>query len=139
MLYTNDAYSALVGKYGAKNVYVLSAGWGLIGSTFLTPQYDITFSQSADAYKRRRKSATYADFCLLSNDCKDDLVLFSGKDYLTLFDELTKAYAGRRHVFYNSSNLTQLAGCNLIRYDTSTRTNWHYECVRAFMNGAVSL
>lgn len=140
-LYLNETYGALVAKYGAENVYILSAGWGLINAEFLTPQYDITFSfvPKADAYKRRRKADRYADFCLLPDGCKDDLVLFSGKDYLPFFHALTKSYAGTRHVFYNSASLPRLEGCRLIRYDTSTRTNWQYECARTFMNGAVGL
>lgn len=138
-LYANEAYGALVGKSGAENVYILSAGWGLIGAKFLTPQYDITFSPNADAFKRRRKADTYADFCQLPEHCTDDLVLFSGKDYLPLFNALTRSYVGTRHVFYNSRNIPRLEGCRVIRYDTSTRTNWHYECARAFMNGTVSL
>jgi hypothetical protein len=43
-LYENRAYGRLVGRYGLRNVYVLSAGWGLIRADFLTPSYDITFS-----------------------------------------------------------------------------------------------
>ncbi len=138
-LYANGTYGALAGKYGAQNVYILSAGWGLISAAFLTPQYDITFSPSAEAYKRRRKADRYADFCLLPDRCNDDLVLFSGKDYLPLFDALTKSHTGTRYVFYNSAGLPRLEGCRPIRYETSTRTNWHYECARAFMNGTVVL
>jgi hypothetical protein len=45
-LYENKTYRLLVGRFGIENVYILSAGWGLIRSDFLTPHYDITFSQS---------------------------------------------------------------------------------------------
>src|SRR5258706_58432 len=41
-LYANAVYGALIGKYGAENVYILSAGWGLIGADFLTPKYNET-------------------------------------------------------------------------------------------------
>lgn len=136
-LYENEAYGVLVQKYGIDNVYILSAGWGLIRAGFLAPQYDITYSQSAEAYKRRRKTHRYADLCQLPDESRDDLVLFSGKDYLPLFQTLTRSYAGVRHVFYNSTSLPPLEGCQLIRYHTTTRTNWHYECIRAFVNGTV--
>jgi hypothetical protein len=46
-LYENPIYGSLVERLGIENVYILSAGWGLIRSDFLTPDYDITFSQSA--------------------------------------------------------------------------------------------
>jgi hypothetical protein len=61
-LYENKAYARLVDQLGIDRVYILSAGWGLIRADFLTPCYDITFSQSADSYKRRRKADRYQDF-----------------------------------------------------------------------------
>jgi hypothetical protein len=54
-LYENKTYGLLVDRFGSESVYILSAGWGLIRSIFLTPYYDITFSQSAARYKQRRK------------------------------------------------------------------------------------
>ena len=44
-LYQNAVYSRLVEAYGVERVYILSAGWGLIAADFLTPDYNITFSQ----------------------------------------------------------------------------------------------
>ena len=52
-LYSHAVYERLVTHCGVNNVYILSAGWGLISASFLTPDYDITFSSSADGYKRR--------------------------------------------------------------------------------------
>ena len=63
------------------NTYILSAGWGLINSEFLTPYYDITFSAAADNYKRRRKADTYRDFCMLPEDV-DELIVFFGRQGL---------------------------------------------------------
>jgi hypothetical protein len=40
----------LVEKFGIEKVFILSAGWGLIRADFLTPNYDITFSGSAEAF-----------------------------------------------------------------------------------------
>ena len=54
-LYKNSAYEYLVNQLGEDKVFILSAGWGLIPAPFLTPDYDITFSGNAEAYKRRRK------------------------------------------------------------------------------------
>jgi hypothetical protein len=67
-LYDNAVYQRLVDKLGIANVYILSAGWGLLRADFLTPYYDITFSPRArgdDAYKRRRKADRYEDFRML--------------------------------------------------------------------------
>jgi len=49
-LYIDDAYGALVKQFGITNTFILSAGWGLIRSDFLTPQYNITFSGAAGPY-----------------------------------------------------------------------------------------
>jgi hypothetical protein len=46
-LYENPVYERLGDKVGIANVYILSAGWGLIRADFLTPYCDITFSASA--------------------------------------------------------------------------------------------
>lgn len=138
-LYRNGAYEALVDRLGADNVFILSAGWGLIRTDFLTPQYDITFSGSAEPYKRRRKGDVYGDLCQLPEGNGDPVVFFGGKDYLPLFCDLSKRIEGRRVIFYNSKNMPQAPGCELIRYKTTTRTNWHYQCVNSFLAGEISI
>jgi hypothetical protein len=73
-LYQNRIYAQLVDTFGLRNVYILSAGWGLIGADFLTPYYDITFSQSAERYKRRNRSDLhYKDFRMLPDDVDDEI------------------------------------------------------------------
>lgn len=131
-LYRNDTYRALAKQFGIENTFILSAGWGLIRSDFLTPQYDITFSAAAFIANRRRKTDHYSDFCMLPND-GTEVVFFGGKDYLPLFLSLTGAFKGQRNVFYNSASCPNLPGCTVTRYKTATRTNWHYECAKAFI------
>jgi hypothetical protein len=136
-LYQNPAYRLLVDRFGADKTYILSAGWGLIGASFLTPDYDITFSAMAKQkapFKFRRKADRYEDLCLLPSDTTDQIVLFAGKDYVPLFCKLTHAIKGRRTLFYNSSQPPETPGCALRRFSTTTRTNWHYECVNAFLD-----
>jgi hypothetical protein len=112
----------------ASQVFILSAGWGPIPAAFLTPYYDITFSASADAWKRRRKDDRYEDFCRMGDD-GDESIFLGGKDYLPLFCRLTAVLRGRKTVFFNSSDRPVLpAGFTPVRYRTTTRTNWHYEC-----------
>lgn len=138
-LYENPAYGRLAAKFGVNRLFVLSAGWGLIPATFLTPAYDITFSQSADDYKRRRKSDAYRDLCLIPVDSDEPMVFLGGKDYLPLFARLTRGAQGRRIVFYNSMNRPDAPGCVLQKYETATRTNWHYECAKALVDGDLDL
>jgi hypothetical protein len=138
-LYENKAYGRLVERFGSRNVYILSAGWGLISADFLTPSYDITFSQSADAYKRRRKTDRYDDFRMLPGNTTMDIVFFGGKDYLPLFCSLTDTIRSKKIVFFNSANVPRFNGCTFRRFETTTRTNWHYECARAFLDGTVRI
>lgn len=136
-LYENKAYVGLVEKFGLKGVYILSAGWGLIPADFLTPYYDITFSPSADDYKRRKKSDRYDDFRMLPDDTEEDIVFFGGRDYLPLFCSLTRGTRTKRTVFFNSAQRPEVTGCTLKRFNTTTRTNWHYECANAFLKGEI--
>jgi hypothetical protein len=136
-LYENSAYERLTSRLGVQNVYILSAGWGLIRADFLTPCYDITFSQSAEDHKRRRKADRYEDLRMLPEETGDDIVFFGGKDYLPLFCALTARVRGKRTVFFNSGRTPQADGCRLVRFETTARTNWHYQCVSAFLEGAI--
>jgi hypothetical protein len=135
-LYENPAYRQLVKKLGVDNVFILSAGWGLIRADFLTPLYDITFSSAvrkAAQWKQRRQTDIYDDLRQLPATSTGEIVFLGGKDYVPLFCELTSDVVGERIVFYNSDTPPRAPGCRLERFHTATRTNWHYECARSLM------
>jgi hypothetical protein len=135
-LYENATYGRLVERFGVEKVFILSAGWGLIRADFLTPYYDITFSAIArgrDAYKRRMKVDKYCDLCMLSDDTDEELIFFGGKDYVPLFCTLTSRVKGKRTIFHSAAQAPQAPGCVTVKFETTTRTNWHYECARAFL------
>ena len=136
-LYERNVYRRLVDKFGMNNVYILSAGWGLIRADFLTPSYDITFSASVDRYKRRLKTDYYADFQMLPANIVERVIFLGGKDYLPLFCRLTAEIRTPPIVFYNSANVPAATNCVFRRYETKTRTNWHYECADAIIDGAI--
>jgi hypothetical protein len=138
-LYQNGAYQALVDRFGVEQVFILSAGWGLIRADFLTPQYDITFSASAEVYKRRKKTDCYSDICELAETESDPIVFLGGKDYRPLFCRLTRHIKAVKTIFYNSGTVPQAPGFELIRYPTATCTNWHYECAKALVSGSVKI
>jgi hypothetical protein len=138
-LYENVAYRRLGKKFGIENTFILSAGWGLISSSFLTPDYDITFSASAEAYKRRRRTDSYRDLRMLPDRTTAPIVFLGGKDYLPLFARLTQTTNSRKVVFYNSAVKPTAPGCFMRRFETATRTNWHYECANALVAGDVKL
>jgi hypothetical protein len=134
-LYANPAYQQIAQRFGVERAFILSAGWGLVRGDFLLPDYDITFSTMAEAYKRRRKTDPYRDFAMLP--AGEPVVFFGSKDYVALFEELTQTTSERRTVFYNSDSPPVAPGCTLVRFQTTTRTNWHYGCVGAFLRGEI--
>lgn len=139
-LYKNSAYGELVSAFGIENVFILSAGWGLIPAGFLTPYYDITFSASAkgdNLCKRRYLSDRYKDLALLPKSTEKPVVFLGGKDYIPLFRSLTEGIKSLRTVFYNSQSLPQAPGCKLCRFTTKARTNWHYRCARDLARGNI--
>ena len=102
-LYTHRAYKHLVNRLGEDKVFILSAGWGLIPAPFLTPDYDITFSGNAEAYKRRRKQDRYADFSMLPKDASHPIHFLGGKDYVPLFLRLTAETGAERIIHHVGS------------------------------------
>lgn len=137
-LYGSGTYRKLAGKFGVTRTYVLSAGWGLIPSSFLTPYYDITFTTNAESWKRRTKKDAFADLCMLPKDTEENVVFLGGKDYLPLFMRLTAPLRSERIVFYNSVKEPDAPGCRIVRFATTTRTNWHYECADALLRGELT-
>ena len=108
-LYSNPIYRKLVERFGVEKIFILSAGWGLIRSDFLTPDYDITFSGAKNVapYARRKKSDSFSDLCLLPDD-GDKISFIGGKDYLPLFTKLTADLIGPKVIFYNTKSDLQV-------------------------------
>ena len=72
---------------------------------------------------------------MLPADTDEQVVFLGGKDYLPLFTRLTAPVRSARTVFYNSATLPDAPDCRLVRFSTTTRTNWHYECADALVRG----
>ena len=138
-LYRHKTYGQLVRQLGEDNVYILSAGWGLLPANYLTPLYDITFSPLAEDYQRRNKEDLYKDMPSITNHGNEPMVYFGSKFYIPLFCKLTARHRGRRIVFYNSAYEPNAPGCELVRFNTKTRTVWYYECAQAFIDGRVTV
>jgi len=138
-LYANPVYRRLNERFGDDRTYILSAGWGLIRSDFLTPAYDITFSGLADPWKRRRGKDVYRDLAMLPVDTDEPVVFLGSKDYLPLFLSLTDGIRGPRTVVYRSVHEPEAPGCKLHRFETRTMTNWHYQAAEALLCGALAV
>jgi hypothetical protein len=139
-LYSKPMYTNLVEKFGEDNIFVLSAGWGLINASFLLPKYDITFSNLAAKHVIRKPKDLYLDFCFLPLDTDEDLLFLGGKDYLPSFIHLTSQYKGRKIIMYNSKSKPKVPKeYYLIKYDIPTnKTNWHYDAGKQIINEGVN-
>lgn len=81
-LYADSAYRQLAQHFGEDRVFILSAGWGLVRSTYCLPQYDITFSQAGGPLKKRGKRDSYNDFAQIATDEREGVHFVGGKDYI---------------------------------------------------------
>jgi len=131
-LYTETIYMQLVNAFGWENVFILSAGWGLIRSDFYIPYYNITFSQVNREIKyiqRKKNSDDWHDFQQLDSSSKEPLVYFGCYGYIPLLTNLTKKYKGKKIAFYaayEAGKELQKSGFAIIKRDSYT--NWHYKC-----------
>ena len=131
-LYKNPTYEFLHQHFGPERLYILSAGWGLVGADHLTPNYDITFSKASNVpqFKRRRGQDTYRDF-MLPVGVVEPIMFFGGRDYIPLFTRLTASATVPRTVFY-AGRRPEAPGCTLRRFGDPF-TNWHYRCAKEFL------
>ena len=139
-LYANSMYRALAEAVGIANLFILSAGWGLIRADYLTPDYDVTFSSSrnVEAFKRRRARDRWNDVNQLTDADLDRVIFAGGMDYQSKFLELTQSLGVERLVFYNSAGSRRTDGARFMRFETDRRTNWHYEWAESFVAGEVA-
>jgi hypothetical protein len=66
-------------------------------------------------------------------------VFLGGKGYLPLFCNLTAHMRSTPVAFYNSAKLPRAKRCFLKRFETTTMTNWHYECANALIGGSITV
>ena len=76
---------------------------------------------------------------MIDGDSSEPLLFLGGKDYLSHFARLTDRYRGPRIAIFNSSDEPNHEGLIFVRYETSTRTNWHYEAAKSLLDGTFQL
>ena len=140
LLYKNKTYRLLADTFGPRNLYIFSAGWGLVRSDFMIPNYDITLSPNAtgpDKYKRRRKDDRYDDFAMLPADPASPVIFLGSKAYVPLFCQLTDSCSAHRIIFHNSKVPPEAPDCEIRKYDIPKKTDWHYDAAKALAEGRV--
>jgi hypothetical protein len=145
-LYKPKIYNSLYQKYKS-NLFILSAGWGIISSEFKVPKYNITFSKKAEKNSQRKKTDFYKDFNHLEKVNPNQKIIFlGGADYLKLFYNLTKDLPNEKIIFYKKKNiysdlpfLKNESSFKLIKYETKASTNWHYGCAKDMLENKIIL
>lgn len=139
-LYKAPIYLALVREFGATNVFILSAGWGLVRSDYLLPYYDITFSNQGKPYSKRRPSDRFEDFNQLSDvsiEPDETIYFFGGQSYLTLYQKLTQNITTRKIIYHSHGSTIQIQGYTCIPSPYPGSRNWHYQCAQGFIDGMI--
>ena len=134
-LYADPIYRGLERRFGLDALCILSAGWGLLRAGYLTPDYDITFSQQADPISIRGRYQVFHDHQQISEDVQGPVIFIGGASYLPHFLRLTAAVRAPRRAFFNSVVAPQAERCQMIRFETARRTNWHYSCAQDLIAG----
>lgn len=145
-LYNHLPYMELYNYFG-DNLYIQSAGWGIVRSRFKLPEYNITFSQNADPENRRgmENENNFHDFNHLADDLRaeknenDKLVFIGTKHYIPQFWNLTNELPNPKVIYLRNGVGVQpwIPEEYFVRYETLTRTNWHYELARSIINGDI--
>ena len=145
-LYKPLIYKSLYDRYGS-DLYILSAGWGIVSSEFKIPKYNITFSKNAEIISQRTQNDNFNDLNHLKGINENEKIIFiGGSEYLKLFHKLTNDLQNQKIIFYKKKNINSYApfitndpSYILEKYDTNTRTNWHYECAKNILNKKIIL
>ena len=136
-LYKHKIYGELYNKY-ENNLYIFSAGWGIVKSSFKLPKYDITFSQGSniESFKKRTsKSPTFFDYNHLKNlNPNEEIIFIGGSKYIEPFCELTKNLPNKKIIIFKSKLSKQIEKYyNKDNFQfkeylgiEKPYTNWHY-------------
>jgi hypothetical protein len=138
-LYSRKEYRCLYEKF-QNSLYILSAGWGLVGAEFKLPNYDITFSSKSGASNKRDKTTNFKDFNQLNISDNEDVVFIGTPNYVPLFIQLTKNLSNRKIIYWKSKSLKKIKVNDTFEYcyfPNGTNRNWYYELANAIGCGII--
>jgi hypothetical protein len=144
-LYSPKVYQLLTHTFRPENVFILSAGWGLIFAGFWTPNYNITFSKQAKkktpwAWRDAKDSCRWSDFNHLKEaniSPNEEIHFFGGEDYLPAFYAHAESVAGRK-IIHHKVNIKHHLGFEYRQFQGPQRTTWYYKAVMDFVRAASS-
>jgi hypothetical protein len=146
-LYRPGIYNSLFEHYG-NDLFIISAGWGIIRADYRLPKYNVTFSnnQNIPIYARRNNDDVFNDFNHLEGiEENERIVLIAGSDYVLPFCQLTEDLPNEKIIIYKNQNLlynnpfVENNNFQFIHYQTNRRTNWHYEFAERLINNEIEI
>lgn len=124
-------YQRLSDLNGPEETFILSAGWGIVRSTYLLPAYDVTFSTQAKRKPwviRDPKDPDWKDFNHLEESglrAGEKVHFFGGKDYIPTLLALTSGLDIHLIVHY-SGKPPRLPDRVIRREADETGRDWYY-------------
>lgn len=144
-MYKNKIYNSLYNKFG-NDLFIYSAGWGIVRADFKLPNYNITFSKGNNIplYAKRNFNDEFNDYNQLKEiDENERLIFIAGKDYVLPFCNLSQHLSNEIIILHSSlsvlKNNKYLSKSNFhfVHYKTNLRTNWHYEFARKLITNDI--
>lgn len=137
-LYWPSTYAELA-TLPVEDVFIMSAGWGLVRGDYLLPSYNITFSKQAPKHSQRGARETdWLDFNHLVGAIKpgEDVHFFGGEDYLRPFCNLIARHRSPRdfviHHKVDEARLSMRGDFRFCRHEIRDRM-WHYKALTDFL------
>lgn len=137
-LYKNETYKQLDLYCDSKgwSFYILSAGWGLIKADYLIPNYDITFTSAAVAYKKKTFHRDTIGINMMDAKQEQSIFCFVGKSYYEILDATTGVAGGKKYLFYldkNGNKIMNKRGYVTVPFTYHDGYRWNYACAQDFM------
>ena len=145
-LYSPPIYNSLFQHYG-NDLFIFSAGWGIIKADFRLPKYNITFSNNnVPNYAIRNNGGIFHDFNHLDGIAENEqILLIAGMDYVIPFCQLTENLPNEKIIIYKNQNLLNNiqylnnGNFQFQHYQTNRCTNWHYEFAQRIINNEIEI
>jgi hypothetical protein len=133
-LYRRPIYRQLIHAYGIKNVFILSAGWGLIRADDKIPIYNVTFSNNAGVAHISPADRSRHGTIRNTINGNNEIHLFITPQYLRYWVSLFPQSGNRRIILHwrkGQKDPHNWTG-NITRHDCPNQRTWPYDAAAQF-------
>ena len=136
-LYRNAIFNHIKQRIGSENIYILSAGWGIVKGSYLLPDYNITFSGAHNNKEWRDINLEWQDMNHLDDPPSNinDLHIFCTANYHPLLKRLLGGKIRKDAKITIHTNLyMDVDNYKYEEFFPTGNTNWQYACAKDFIN-----